>query len=57
MQTLKKGLAFGVRSLQNHPAFALTAILTSPADDRLPGGVGGQAAPFAATEKGKSKQL
>jgi hypothetical protein len=40
MQTLKKDLAFGVRSLQNHPAFSLTAILTSPPDDRLTGGVG-----------------
>jgi putative ABC transport system permease protein len=28
MQTLRKDLAFAVRSLRNHPAFALTAILT-----------------------------
>jgi putative ABC transport system permease protein len=28
MQTLKKDFAFAVRSLRNHPAFALTAILT-----------------------------
>src|SRR5918997_6047912 len=28
MQTLRKDLAFAVRSLRNHPAFALTAALT-----------------------------
>jgi putative ABC transport system permease protein len=28
MQTLKRDLAFAIRSLRNHPAFALTAILT-----------------------------
>src|SRR3982751_4241566 len=28
MQTVKKDLTFAIRSLRNHPAFALTAILT-----------------------------
>ena len=33
MQTLKKDLGYAVRSLRNHPAFALTAILTALRDE------------------------